>query len=102
MYNRVSNYWQQPSTIFLFNISPILLSTQQTFTYVKVKSRSVVSNFLRPHVLYNSLNSSGQNTWVGRLSLLQGIFHIAGGFFTNWANIKPKMSLIQSQEVSNV
>ena len=35
-------------------------------------------------------NSPGQNTGVGSLSLLQGIFptqvyHIAGGFFTNWA-----------------
>ena len=35
-------------------------------------------------------NSPDQNTAVGSLSLLQGIFpiqvfHIAGGFFTSWA-----------------
>ena len=80
MWNRVSSYWQQPLTIFLFNISPILLSAQLTITYVKVKvkSRSVMSNFLRPHRLYNSRNSSGQNTGVGRLSLLQGIFLTPG------------------------
>ena len=35
------------------------------------ESRSVVSNFLQPHGLWNSL---GQNTGVGSLSLLQGIF----------------------------
>ena len=101
--------------------------------------------------LYSPWNSPGQNTGVGRLSLLQGIFPtqglnaglphcrrilyqlshkvsprilewvtypfasissqprnrnrvscIAGRFLTNWANIKPKMSLIQSQEVNNV
>ena len=44
--------------------------------------------------LYSSWNSPGQNTGVGSLSLLQGIFStqgqtqvscIAGGFFTSWA-----------------
>ena len=35
---------------------------------------SVVSNSLSPHGLYNPWNSSGQNTGVGNLSLLQGIF----------------------------
>ena len=43
---------------------------------------------------YSPWNSPGQNTGVGRLSLLQGIFPtrdwiqvscIAGGFFTSWA-----------------
>ena len=46
--------------------------------YVKVKSksenRSVVSDFLQPHGLYSLWNSPGQNTGVGSLSLLQGIF----------------------------
>ena len=46
---------------------------------------------LRPHELYSLWNSLGQNTGVGSLSLLQGIFqtqgshpglHISGGFFT--------------------
>ena len=50
----------------------------------------VVSNSLRPHGLYSPWNSPGQNTGVGSLSLLQGIFptqglnpvsRIAGRFF---------------------
>ena len=54
------------------------------------ESRSVVSSSLRPHGLYSPWNSPGQNTGVGSLYLLQGIFltrdrtqvsHIAGGFF---------------------
>ena len=42
------------------------------------ESRSVVSNSLRPHGLYNPWNSPGQNTEVGSLSLLQGIFPTQG------------------------
>ena len=38
------------------------------------ESCSVVSNSLRPHELYSPWNSPGQNTGVGSLSLLQGIF----------------------------
>ena len=37
------------------------------------ESRSVVSNSLGPHGLYNPWNSPGQNTEVGSHSLLQGI-----------------------------
>ena len=39
-----------------------------------VKSHSVVSDSLRPHGLHNPWNSPGQNTGVGSLFLLQGIF----------------------------
>ena len=35
---------------------------------------SVMSDSLRPHGLYSPWNSPGQNTGVGSLSLLQGIF----------------------------
>ena len=42
------------------------------------ESCSVVSNSLWPHGLYTSLNSPGQNTGVGSLSLLQGIFPTQG------------------------
>ena len=42
------------------------------------ESRSVVSNSLQPHGLYSPWNSPGQNTGVGSLSLLQGIFLIQG------------------------
>ena len=43
---------------------------------LKVKSESfpVVSDSLRPRGLYSPWNSPGQNTGVGSLSLLQGIF----------------------------
>ena len=42
---------------------------------VKVnESHSVMSNSLRPNGLYSPWNSPGQNTGVGNLSLLQGIF----------------------------
>ena len=41
-------------------------------------SHSVVSDSLRPHGLYSSWNSPGQNTGVGSLSLLQGIFPTQG------------------------
>ena len=36
----------------------------------------VVSNSLQPHGLYSPWNSPGQNTGVGSLALLQGIFPI--------------------------
>ena len=39
---------------------------------------SVVSDSLRPHGLYSPWNSPGQNTGVGSLSLLQGIFPTQG------------------------
>ena len=41
-------------------------------------SRSVVSDSLQPHGLYSHWNSLGQNTGVGSLSLLQGIFPTQG------------------------
>jgi len=56
-------------------------------------SHSVLPNSLSPHELYSAWNSPDQNTGVGSLSLLQGIFPtwnqtqvfcIAGGFFTSW------------------
>ena len=42
------------------------------------ESRSVVSDSLWPHGLYSLWNSLGQNTGVGSLSLLQGIFPTQG------------------------
>ena len=44
-----------------------------SYAYV-CESRSVVSNSLQPHGLYSPWNSLGQNTGVGSISLLQGIF----------------------------
>ena len=42
------------------------------------ESCSVVSDSLRPHGLYSPCNSPGQDTGVGSLSLLQGIFPTQG------------------------
>ena len=38
------------------------------------ESRSVVSDSLQPHGLYNPWNSPGENTGAGSLSLIQAIF----------------------------
>ena len=45
------------------------------FKYIKA---SVVSDSLQPHELYSPWNSPGQNTGMGSLSLLQGIFPTQG------------------------
>ena len=42
------------------------------------ESHSVMSNPLRPHGLYSPWNFPGQNTGMGSLSLLQGIFPTQG------------------------
>ena len=42
------------------------------------ESCSVVSDSLQPHGLYSPRNSLGQNTGVGSLFLLQGIFPTQG------------------------
>ena len=44
----------------------------------KSESCSVLSNSLRAHGQYSPWNSPGQNTGVGSLSLLQGIFPTQG------------------------
>ena len=41
---------------------------------IERESRSVVSDSLQPHGLYSPGNSPGQDTGVGSLLLLQGIF----------------------------
>ena len=60
----------------------------------EVKVAQSCPSFCNPMDLRSPWNSPGQNTGVGSLSLLQGIFptqgshsvsHIAGRFFTSWA-----------------
>ena len=46
--------------------------------FLESESRSVMSNSLQPHGLSSPWNSPGQNTRVGSLSLLQGIFPTQG------------------------
>ena len=65
---------------FSFNISPSneysgLISFRMDWLSSEVE---VMSNSLRPHGLYSPWNSVGQNTGVGSLSLLQGIFPTQG------------------------
>ena len=55
-------------------------------------SHSVVSNSLRPHELYCPRNSPSQNTRVGSLSLLQGIFPTQG---SNWGLLHCRQILYQ-------
>ena len=47
-------------------------------TLIESESRLVMSDSLQPHGLHSPWNSPGQNTGVGRLSLLQGIFPTQG------------------------
>ena len=58
------------------------------------ESLSVVSDSSRPHGLYSPWNSPGQNTGVGRLSLLQGIFPTQGfnPGLPNWRPILYQLS----------
>ena len=52
---------------------------QKTFNlFVISESHSVVSDSLRPRGLYSPWNSPGQNTGVGSLPLIQGIFPTQG------------------------
>ena len=53
-------------------------ATREVHTHHESKSHSVVSDSLWPHGLYSPWNSPGQNTGVGSLSLLQGIFPTQG------------------------
>ena len=57
-------YWS-----FSFSFSPF-----NEWKWSESESRSVMSDSLRPHGLNSPWNSLGQNTGVGSLSLLQGIF----------------------------
>ena len=52
--------------------SPLRQATM--YDYNESEGPTVMSNSLRPHGLYSSWNSPGQNTGAGSLSLLQGIF----------------------------
>ena len=56
------------------SISFFKLSQNVGYNVIKSESCSVMSNSLQPHGLYSPWNSLSQNTGVGSLSLLQGIF----------------------------
>ena len=50
------------------------LLAQRTSWFKESESCSVMCDSLRPHGLYSPVNFLGQNTGVGSLSLLQGVF----------------------------
>ena len=52
--------------------------TALTSRHLESESHSVVSDSLRPHGLYSPGNCLGQNTGMGSLFLLQGIFPTQG------------------------
>ena len=69
------------------NLTKYILSHEMLTIYIYIcmymyiqwsESCSVVYNFLWFHVWYSPWNSPGQNTGVGSLSLLQGIFSTLG------------------------
>ena len=75
------------------------LRTQSYCAWKGSKSHSFVPDSLQPHGLCSPLNSPGQNTGGGSLSLLQGIFPTQGSnpgllncrFFTSWAITEAKV-----------
>ena len=64
--------------LFFFFFFLILARITQYLPKFTSESRSVPSDSLRTHGLYSPWNSLGQNTGVGSLSLLQGIFPTQG------------------------
>ena len=72
-----------------------------------MKVTELCTDSLQSHGLYSPWNSPGQNTGVGSLSLLQGIFAVqglnpglmAGRFFTSWATGEPKYLPMQETQV---
>ena len=72
----------------------ILQTDQATPCKRESESRSVVSDSLRPHVLYTPWNSPGQNIGVGSLSLLLGIFPTQGSnpSLPHWRRILYQLS----------
>ena len=71
---RKPNHW-----IFSKSISVVLLRLTAAQTmYVKVKVSQSCLTLCDPMNLYSPWNSPGQDTGVGSLSLLQGIFPIQG------------------------
>ena len=79
---------------------------KQNLYPLKVKSEncSAMSNSLRPHGLYSPRNSPGQNTGMGSLSFLQGIFPTQRSnpslphcrFFPAEPQVKPKNTAVGS------
>ena len=68
---------QYISLIFVLN-NYLLMISDDAVGWSQSESLSVMSKSLRPHGLHSPWNSPGQNTGVGSLSFLQGIFPTQG------------------------
>ena len=88
------SFKNQFSLLVNITISHPLETLLKISKYIESESHSVVSDPLRPHGLYSPWHSPGQDTRVGRLFLLQGIFLTQGSnpglphcrqFLTSWA-----------------
>ena len=65
------------------------------------ESRSVMSDSLGPHGLYSPWNSPGQNTGVGSLSVLQGIFPTMGSKLGTTQDLNKEHFPLVAQLVKN-
>ena len=70
--------WQPFISAFLYRSSGWFQAQRKSFTLWGEKWKSLSRVSLWPHGLYSPWNSPGQNTGVGSLSLLQGIFPTQG------------------------
>ena len=76
---RVLTYFSNFHILALVRIGKAMRIKKLTLTSLtELRLCSVVSDSLQPHGLYSPWNSPGQNTGVGSLSLLQGIFPTQG------------------------
>ena len=78
MHSKVQNLIKWRLELHNFQKPFWLLNTIFLKYYCESESHSDVSDSLRLHGLYSPWNSPGQNTGVGSLSLLQGIFPTKG------------------------
>ena len=66
---------------FMYNICATYSLRLMSWIQPVSESLSVMSDSLQPHGLYSPWNSPGQNTGMGSLALLRGIFP------TQWSNL---------------
>ena len=76
-------YWVLDSPAKILTDTGILNGSTSPWNWhfialIESESHSVMSDSLRPHGLYSPRNSPGQNTGVGSISFLQGIFPTQG------------------------
>ena len=73
-----NTFWLGLASFFLDFIVMCHDTYLMMINYSESESHSVMSNSLQPHEPCSPWNSPGQNTGVGSLSLLQGIFSTQG------------------------